>query len=109
MSDSTQRRWGLLPMSLLPAAFVDRLPESWWALGNIHFVWRTAQTWSFGVMPLPRTGEAVRTIDMFGHHVAWGRRPFDFAASERYGDVLARRREEDERKFWAEHGGPGQR
>ncbi|HVE98727.1 MAG TPA: hypothetical protein VNA12_06055 [Mycobacteriales bacterium] len=82
-----------MPVSLLPRSFVDRLPESWWALANIHFIPYTSQTWHFCVMPREYDGVPVRTVDAFGQRIAWGKKPFDFEASQRDGEVLAARRE----------------
>ena len=77
-------------MSLLPKALVDALPERWWALGNLHFFPGTSKTWHFCVGP-GAGAQSVRTIEVFRTRVAWGRRPFDFEASERHGTLLGQR------------------
>jgi hypothetical protein len=86
-------------VQLLPARLVDRLPQSWWAVGNLHFIPRTSKTWHFCVGK-SNHGVSVRTIELLGRVVAHGRQPFDFEQSRLDGDALAVRQEAaDERRF----------
>ena len=68
---------------------MDVLAERWWALGNLHFFRGTSKTWHFCVMD---DGDgSVRTVTVSGTHIAWGRKQFEFGASERHGAWLAER------------------
>src|SRR4051812_19509019 len=79
-----------LPLPLLPAFVVDALPQQWWAVGNLHFVFRTGKTWHFCV-GRDRRGESVRTIELSGRRLAWGRQPFDYERARLDAEQLAAR------------------
>ena len=68
----------LLPFSILPAVVVDRLPRRWWAMGNLFHL-RPTQIAVHFCVGMSRPG--VRTIEIAGRTVAWGRAPFDYEAS----------------------------
>jgi hypothetical protein len=86
-------------VQLLPPALVDRLPQRWWAVGNLDLVPWTSVTWHFCVAP-DRRGVSVRSIEVSGRGVAVGRKLFDFDAAERDGLDLARRQDaRDDRRF----------
>lgn len=86
-------------MQLLPAGLVDRLPQRWWAVGNLHFIPRTSKTWHFCVGQ-GRHAVSVRTIEVMGRVLARGRRSFDYEQSRRDGEALAARQDAaDERRF----------
>lgn len=76
----------LLPFSLLPHGLVDRLPQRWWAVGNIYWL---RPTWLSVHLCLGISG--VRTIEVGGRTVAWGRAAFDFEASQRDAEWFNRR------------------
>jgi hypothetical protein len=95
----TKTRKTRLRLPLLPAFAVDALPQRWWAVGNLHFVIGTSRTWHFCVGP-DRDGGSVRTIELGGRILAWGRRPFDYEQSRLDGERLAVRQEAAaERRF----------
>jgi len=70
----------LLPFSLIPPPLVDRLPQRWWALGNIYWL---RPTWISVHFCAGITHEGVRTVEVGRRTVAWGKAPFDYEASQR--------------------------
>jgi hypothetical protein len=57
-------------MRLLPARFVDVLPQRWWRQGNVHMT-------AFGDIHFCVSRGGARCIEWQGKEVASGRKPFE--------------------------------
>lgn len=79
-----------MPFSTLPPRLVDRLPQRWWALGNLYQL-RVGPDVHLCFGPLGQDGRSVRTIEVANRIVAWGRVAFDYDASERDGVAYSER------------------